>query len=90
MCRVDKSSHHELIISTEPRHVHIQQNSTTTIMIHLDMHTQQNLITKYDTCNNKQLAESEHYQHSFSLEGGMLGHFFDSSHQSKFDKLVLT
>ena len=74
MCRVDKSSHHKLIISTEPRHVH----------------TQQNLITKYDTCNNKQLAESEHYQHSFSLEGGMLGHFFDSSHQSKFDKLVLT
>ena len=62
MCRIDKSSHHKLITSTEPRHVHTQQNSTTTIMIHLDMHTQQNLITKYDTCNNKQLAESEHYQ----------------------------
>ena len=46
---VDKSSHHKLIISTGPRHVH----------------TKQNLIIKDDTCtavNNKQLAESEHYQ----------------------------
>ena len=48
MCRVDTSSHHKLLISTEPRHVHTQQNSTIEIIIHLDMHTQQNLITKYD------------------------------------------